>query len=805
MPGAISEASWICSRCLLSRRAPVGRRWLSTATCKLDSAITLAKEGVPPPASAVTSQATQDEKALRSVFDSATYWRNFNASNGLDTRSGTGLLRNRYLTRPEGFQQFAEITLAKCHRLVAKTLAYDTVEQYKQVARDLDRLSDLLCRVIDLSDFIRAVHPDVRMQAAAGQAYAQMFEYMNVLNTTTGLNDVLKKASSIPEVWSSWTEEEQTVATILLRDFSHSAIDMRQSDRESFVRLSSEIVETGSTFVDAMAAEKPYLSFSSSKLRGMDPRIVKQYTQWGKVTLPTGGAVSVTALRTVEDPEVRKQIYLAHRTSAKDNLHRLERLLKRRAELAKLSGFESYGHLTLSEKMSGSPQAVKSFLETVARTNAPLISTELHDLASLKAQSMQQMVNTANISAWDRDYYGTKLMASMRNKHRAPDFLSAYFSLGTVLQGLSKLYHRLYGIRLVPRATLPGETWNDDVRCIDVVDDTEGQVAVIYCDLFQRHGKSPNPAHFTLRCSRQISEEELQETATTAQQTSMFDTAEEVASDGLATAYSQDGVLYQLPTIALICDFAINSSRTTPALLSFREVRTLWHEMGHALHSICGRTKLQNVAGTRCPTDFAELPSVLNESFASAPEVLALWARHWETDEPLDVERVKHKINVDKRMEGAEIESQILLGMLDQHYHSALPLSWPDNSNGEPSTQVFRDVWSEYSAVPEPDGTSYQGFFGHLFSYGATYYSYLFDRAIAGKIWKDVFQRTEAGALDPEAGRRYREEVLRWGGSRDGWKSIGSILRGTDGEVVAAGGPQAMQTVGKWPVTESWG
>jgi intermediate peptidase len=146
-------------------------------------------------------------------------------------------------------------------------------------------------------------------------------------------------------------------------------------------------------------------------------------------------------------------------------------------------------------------------------------------------------------------------------------------------------------------------------------------------------------------------------------------------------------------------------------------------------------------------------------------------------------------------MQGAETESQILLAMLDQRYHSADPLG-----DTRSSTDVYHDVWSKYSSVPEPGGTSWQGFFGHLFGYGGTYYSYLFDRAIAGKIWRDVFQRTSGGAVDPAAGHLYREEVLRWGGGRDGWKCVAGVLREENGGVLAEGGRGAMEMVGKWGV-----
>ncbi|KAK3720632.1 Mitochondrial intermediate peptidase [Vermiconidia calcicola] len=801
----LQRKPWTCSSCLRQQQRSTKRCLVTSSNTKGSAAAAASIADDYQPVSKSSPNVSHDDRTLRQVFDSAPFWKEFSSKNKYHYGGkSAGLLQNRYLTRPEGFQTFAHVTLQKCKKIVSRVLAYESVEEYKRTAKDLDRLSDLLCRVIDLSDFVRSVHPDPKIQAAAHQAYGMMFEYMNVLNTTTGLNDQLKKASRIPEVYNSWSEEERTVAAILEKDFSKSAIDLEDTDRQAFVDISNEVVQVGSDFVDNMAAATPFMNFESSRIKGMDPVFVRQLTRWGKVSLPTVGMPATLALRTVEDADTRREIYMANRTSEKENLHRLEQLLQRRAELAKLSGYESFGHMALADKMAKTPEAVMSFLDALAQDNSPRVKEEMRQLLELKKGDAKSGNFPSEVNAWDREYYTARLLSTMRSNTRPDDLLSAYFSLGTVMQGLSRLFQRLYGIRLVPREPLPGETWNPDVRRLDVIDEHEGHIAVIYCDLFERQGKSPNPAHFTLRCSRRIDEEEMHEAAQLSSQTGgLFATAQEAANDGLATNFNphDHNALYQLPTIALICDFALPPSgqhSSRPTLLTFRELTTLFHEMGHALHSICGRTALQNVSGTRCATDFAELPSVLMENFAAAPEVLALYARHWETDAPIDPARVQERVQVERRMAGAEVESQVLLGMLDQRYHSSKPLSWPEGEIGE-STKMYHNVWNKYSSIPEPAGTSWQGFFGHLFGYGATYYSYLFDRAIAGKVWSDVFQRRRGGAVDPEAGHLFREEVLRWGGGRDGWRCVAGALQERDG-VLAEGGKGAMEKVGGWGV-----
>ncbi|KAH0536904.1 Mitochondrial intermediate peptidase, partial [Glutinoglossum americanum] len=743
---AFRPRRWICPTCI-SRQRRVQRSLVNVAAAP-------SEDFRLPLASYTAPGSSRDDQTLRQIFDSQPFWQEFSQRRpaGLPTRP-VGLFMNKYLTHPEGFREFAAVTLQKARKIVTKVLGASTVEGYRAIARDLDRLSDLLCRVIDLADFVRATHPDREIQATATQAYGLMFEYMNVLNTTTGLNEQLKRAATDPEVWGSWSEEEKVVAQILIKDFSKSAIDLPPAERQKFIDLSNDISQLGSSFVDNMAPEKEHLVFESSRLRGMDPVLLRQLTKWGRVRVPTVGAPASLALRTVHDADVRREIYMANRTATQDQIQRLEEMLRSRAELARLSGYSSFAEMTLTDKMAKSPESVNKFLQALSRDNATQVQQELSELLRLKCEESMNWNDSAQLNPWDRDYYISHLLARSRSKTRTPDFLSAYFSLGTVMQGLSRLFTRLYGIRFVPRETLPGETWNDDVRRLDIVDESDGHIAVVYCDLFERAGKNPNPAHFTLRCSRLISASEIAEAA---HETGSLSEAEGAVNDGMASARNpHTGELYQLPTIALICDFSRNTDQDRPTLLSFRDVQTLFHEMGHAVHSMLGRTSLQNVSGTRCATDFAELPSVLMEHFVSAPEVLALFARHWETDQRLPYQMIKEKLSLDRHFAGTETEHQIVLALLDQAYHSSLPSS-PDFN----STQTYHTLFSPPSAsFKEPPGTTWQGFFGHLFGYGATYYSYLFDRAIAGRVWKEVFGGGRE-SVNVERGGKFREEVL---------------------------------------------
>ncbi|KAB8343010.1 hypothetical protein FH972_022604 [Carpinus fangiana] len=758
------------------------------------------------------SDPSHNDRTIRQIFDSQPFWNDFRskAASIRGTRRA-GLLQNKYLTSPAGFQAFSQNALSKCQKIVAKVLAAKTRSQYRGIVRDLDRLSDQLCRVIDLVDFVRNVHPDPQIQQAASIAHAQMFEYMNVLNTTQGLHEQLAKADADEEVVASWSEEEKVTARILLKDFAQSASEGSDVQRARFVELSNEVVTMGNEMVENMAPEHMTLTFASSKLKGMDPTVVKRLTRWGTTTIPTHGKYAALALRTVDDSEVRREIYTAHRTASRGSIKRVERLVRARAELARLSGHESFAHMSLSDKMAGTPEAVNKFLESLAADNKAQLNTDLAELLEVKLSDARQPTYPEGINAWDRDYYVNRIRSVRAFSSRPPDKLSQYFSVGTVMQGLSRLFNRLYGISLVPRETAPGETWADDVRRLDVMDDDTGNhIAVIYCDLFERAGKSPNPAHFTLRCSREITAEEVAETAPqlSPAQSADLDVLAAELNDGMALSRDTPAStsLRQLPTIGFICDFPRPSTTSSrPATLSLRELTTLFHEMGHCLHSVLGRTKLQNVAGTRCATDFAELPSVLMEHFAASPQVLSMYARHWETDEPLNTALVGEEMQRRRKLAApAETEAQILLSVLDQRLHGTdVP---PTGLAGEKqlwdSKDTYHKVWNDprFASVGEPAGAAWHGFFGHLFGYGAVYYAYLFDRAIAGKIWGDVFEGG-ARALDRERGQRYRDEVLKWGGGRDGWACVAGVL-GQKHSWMRTGGEEAMKEVGKWGASE---
>jgi len=744
---------------------------------------------------APTRSSKADDSLLRDVFNNQSAWKDFSSR----AQTTSGLIGNRHLTEPRGFQSFAESSLQRCKELVERVLAASTIEDYRRLPRDLDRLSDLLCRVIDLSDFVRTIHPNQNVAAAASAAYSLMFQYMNELNTTTGLNKQLRKAWDIPELHKQWTREEKMVAVILMKDFSKSGIDLPDSDREKFVNISNDIANIGTDFVNGMEYENGHVRAYKSQLNGMDPRYLQNMSRFTQADIPVYSTIGKHIMTTAHDSEIKKKLYTAERTASRSTIKRLEQLLLNRAKLAKLTGYDTYAQLNLTDKMSKTPEAVTKFLQSLNANNKGQVQAELDQLLAIKRA---REPSAANIEAWEHSYlvHQLKLQSSADKapRSRLLEAANNYFAVGHVIQGLSSLFQSLYGVRLVPHAAKIGEVWHPDVRRLDVFTESQEHIATMYCDLFSRPGKLPNPAHFTLLCSREISQDEVEDATNHNQPLNL----------GMPVRTSIDQVTgqtkhHQTPIIALVCDFPDNSGAAEPSTLSPTSVTTLFHEMGHAVHSILGQTSMQGISGTRCATDFAELPSVLMEYFATDPSVLKLFARHWQTGELIPDELVnamlQEKRDRAEQTGGWDNQTQILMALLDQVYHAAGPVEGL-TGNRYDSTAAFHDVWNRYSCAREPAGTAWQGFFGHLYGYGATYYSYLFDRAIARQVWRAVFKDgVHGGAIDREAGERFKQEVLRYGGGRDPWHCLEGLM-GEGKGVLAAGGSEAMDLVGQWGV-----
>lgn len=205
-----------------------------------------------------------------------------------------------------------------------------------------------------------------------------------------------------------------------------------------------------------------------------------------------------------------------------------------------------------------------------------------------------------------------------------------------------------------------------------------------------------------------------------------------------------------------------------------------------------GRTDYHNVSGTRCATDFVELPSILMEHFISSPSVLSLFANHHSTGRTIPLSIMDDLLAERQRFSALETSSQIMMAALDQQYHTSAV-----TSPSFDSTLMLQQAHNDFHVIPHAEGTSWQTQFGHLFGYGATYYSYLFDRAIAARIFGRKFAEDP---LSRESGEELKRGLLKWGGGKEPWEMVGEVVQS---EEVARGGRGAMEAVGRWGIEDS--
>lgn len=370
---------------------------------------------------------------------------------------------------------------------------------------------------------------------------------------------------------------------------------------------------------------------------------------------------------------------------------------------------------------------------------------------------------------------------------------------------LSRLFKQLYGISLRPVEAAPGELWHHHVRKLEVVDEDRGVIGWIYADLFARRGKASGAAHYTVRCSRRTDNDDPEADVIPAEYLDQtIKLSQEFDQEHRTQLKGTDGT-YQLPVVVLLCEFMPPSTTRGATSLLWHDVQTIFHEMGHAMHckynppslfreyrvfliasiAMIGRTEYQNVSGTRCATDFVELPSILMEHFLTSPKVLSLF----DPTKSVSSERAGN-YHVDP-CHSIDTHTQILLACLDQEYHS--PLAMDSNFD---STQIYADLQNTKGLIPFVPGTAWQTQFGHLYGYGATYYSYLFDRAIASRVWTHVFAEDP---LSREAGARFKDEVLRYGGGKDPWTMVTKVL---DAPELEDGDANAMAVVGSWRIED---
>ncbi|KAJ4828412.1 Mitochondrial intermediate peptidase [Turnera subulata] len=664
----------------------------------------------------------------------------------------TGLYGFDHLKTPQGFQRFVDDAVERSGELVNYISGKPSPAE---VIRAMDEISDTVCSVVDSAELCRHTHPDREFVEEASKAIMRINEYLHYLNTNHTLYAAVMKAEQEEHLLS---KEAHRAAHHLRVDFEKGGIHLSTEKLDRVNQLNMDVFQLAREFGDNITADPGHvdvfpqsripkhihylltpISRATSEPNTESVRSCNDMKEKG-FRITTDPRTLVSVLQWVPNDEVRKMAYMQGNSVPHANLEVLDKLIAARHELAQLMGHYSYSEFILKQNLASSPEVVMSFLRDMSQMIRPKADEEFEAIRNFKSAKLGQA--DVGLEPWDEAYYTAMMKSSAHNLDSS--VVASYFPLPQCIEGLKVLVKSLFGATFHHVPMAPGESWHPDVLKLSLHHPEEGDLGYLYLDLYSRKGKYPGCANFAIRGGRRISERE-----------------------------------YQLPMVALVCNFSGSRSSST-VRLNHWEVETLFHEFGHALHSLLSRTDYQHFSGTRVVLDFAETPSNLFEYYAWDYRVLRTFAKHYSTGEPIPEKLVKSMQGARDMFAATELQRQTFYALVDQTLFGQQPASPSDTST------VVADLKRQYTSWKHVEGTHWQIRFTHLLNYGANYYSYLYARCFAATIWQNICQDDP---LSLTTGVALRTKLLQHGGAKDPAEMLNDlvgegILRYTNGGIV---------------------
>jgi mitochondrial intermediate peptidase len=690
-----------------------------------------------------------------------------------EVATGEGSCRGLFsvpgLRQPQDFMRMAREAMEECdsrRRMLANEKT-EAPSSPSEILRELDAISQAVCNVIDAAELCRSAHAQEAWREAAHRAFAELSEYIATLNSDPSLYRALSTVVSDGSKMSTLNEEERRFAILLKAEFEREGIHLQDDHtRQRLLEVRNATTDLESTFSRNLVGSGGAHKTFSAPLRSVRdvvplpvlkhyvPSLAEDPSATARIDLPTDQALLQSLVKYSPDATLRRDAYLESVTAVPENLAVLDMLVARRTELAGLLGFGSYAEYTLVDKMAGHPSRVVQFLDRVADRNKAPYRKEMEQLLSAKRRVEGTSGSATTIEPWDVPFYVGVLKARGGFDVHA---VSEYLTLERAVGGMQSLVQRSFGIEMTEVPMTADERWDvtetrgktdnpaHRIRRFDF-NEQDGSLGTMYLDLHPRPGKYGHAAHFTVRCGC------LARTSSSA--------ATGVRDDG-----SLDEDVYQKPIVALVCNLSASGREGN---ISHGEFETLFHEFGHALHSLLSRTKFQHMSGTRAAMDFVETPSHLLENFAWDPQFLGIVARHHVSDEPMPDNMVQQLVKSRNEFSAIERQNQIIYAQFDQ-----MLFGRRDAGHKSLSTiQLFESLHRAHG-VPHAPGTHWHTRFGHLVTYGAAYYGYLFSQVFAADIWKECFLEN---SLSREAGDRLWHRLLSHGGAKDPWLMLEDML-----------------------------
>ena len=527
------------------------------------------------------------------------------------------------------------------------------------------------------------------------------------------------------------TQEQRKIVENEVRDFRLGGADLPIEQKLEFKLLREQLDKLSSRFndnlLDATNAFAHYIT-DRAVLSGV-PEDVLQAAEaaarqdgkegW-KLTLHMPSYLPV--MQYADDRSLRALMYRAYVTRAAEfgnpewnNTPHIDEILKLRRQLAQLLGYRCYAEVSLEPKMAESPAQVLAFLEDLGQRVKPSAERDWQELSDFA----RSRLGLEQLAVWDVAWVSEKL----RQERYAfsEQEVKRYFPETKVLPGMFRLVELLYGVRITPAAA---PTWHPHVRFFDIRDAGGGLVGQFYVDLYARPSKRGGAWMDDAVSRRRI------------------------------------GGSIQTPVAYLNCNFSAPLAGT-PALFTHSEVITLFHEFGHGLHHLLTQVEQRGVSGIHgVEWDAVELPSQFMENFCWEWEVLEGMSAHVETGQPLPRPLFDSMLAAKNFQSGLQFVRQLEFALFDMHLH----FDFDPDATTTP-LQLLDQVRRQIAVVFPPAYNRFPNNFSHIFAggYAAGYYSYKWAEVLSADAFS-LFE--ELGVLNPEAGRRFRQEVLAVGGSR---------------------------------------
>lgn len=595
----------------------------------------------------------------------------------------------------------------------------NTIEAMAFSGMQLERLSSLFFN-------LHAAETSPEFDRIAQEIAPQLSALSNDITLNFTLFERIKAINDQAEQLSLSTEQ-RTLLVKNYKDFVRNGALLRDDEKEKLRHIDAELATLKLSYGENLLADSNayQLHITDEKdLSGLPEAVVEAALaaalaadkQGWIFTLDYPSFVPFTTY--ADNRDLRKEIAIAagkkaYQNNAYNNEALVLKIVNLRQQRANLLGYPTHAHFILEERMAQDPVQVQNFLAELLHKAKPAAEKELQELSAFA----KQMHGIAQLEKWDSAYYAEKLKAQ---KFELDDeILRPYFSLDRVLNGVFDIATRLFGLHFEENSQI--DKYHEEVLCYEVKDDQGNLIAVFYADFFPRKGKR---------------------------------------NGAWMTSFKPQYVLHnkqERPHVAIVCNFT-RPTASKPALLSFNEVTTLFHEFGHALHGMLADSIYPTLSGTSVYWDFVELPSQLLENWCYEEEALALFAKHYQTGEDIPIALVKKIKESAAFMEGMATLRQVSFGLLDIAWHGADPSLILDIKSFErlafKDTQLFPDVAENVMSTS----------FSHIFNggYSAGYYSYKWAEVLDADAFA-YFQ--EQGIFNQIIAQKFKNHILSKGGT----------------------------------------